>query len=200
MKKILFLPAAILLLNLVSSCSSCKQEPGDEDDTIKVGDSIKIEEAPDSTLWGHLGESTGMSVIEFVTEKGDTIYVRRGSDDMEAAGMMGTIRNYTDRFAITVSADEEEPYLTSCVNTSELMGVWKNRTYKLSLYADGTADNEQAHYTAWRVINGRLVLTGSTSTEYGETARIDTMTITYLDEDSLKLITPLHEEINLGRN
>lgn len=182
------------------ACNSCKKG-NDVSDTIKVGDSIKIVEAVDSTLWGRMGEGTAMNVVEFISDKGDTLYLRKQSDEGEPAHMVGSISNFTDRFAITVASigDEESAYLLTCINTSQLLGVWKNKDTKLSLFADGAADNEAAKYTQWRLINGKLVLSGSTTTEYGETARTDTMIITLLNEDSLKYTTPQHEEVKLGR-
>lgn len=200
MKKTLFVPVAFAAMAFFV-CNSCKNNKVEDNDSTNTGDSIKIEEAVDSTLWGRIGEGSGMSVVEFISDKGDTMYLRKESEDGTIASMLGSLRNNTDRFAVTVAnaADPEAAYLLTCVNVTELMGVWKNKNLKLSIFADGAADCEASKYTGWKMINGKLVFTGTTTTEYGETARVDTMIITQLDEDSLKYMTPQHEEIKLGR-
>lgn len=200
MKKTLFIPALFACL-LLSNCRCGSQNAGDHNDTLQI-DSMRIAETPDSTLWGRMGDGSSMNVLEFITEKGDTLYLAKTSEQTQLeADMIGGLRNFTDRYAITTRGAQVDEGLSiqTCINVSQMMGTWKNEQVKLSLFADGTADNGAANYTSWKVMNGKLVLSGKTNTEYGETDRIDTMTIVRLDDDSLFLTTPQHESLAFGR-
>lgn len=197
MKKTLLIPVAMMFLLV----AGCKNEKAAESN----GDSIQHDSAAaiaDTTLWGHMGDGTSMNVMEFVSDKGDTLYLCRTSEQTgEEADILGDIRNNTDRFAVTTRGANVDEGLSirTCINVSQLMGVWKNGNDKLSFYVDGTADNEQRHYKQWNVMNGHLIISGKTKTEYGETDRIDTMRILMMTEDSLTLLTPQHEELKYGK-
>ncbi len=200
MKKTFYVPlmfAGLLLCNC--HCAKTAPKDGDDKDSTKVTDTLTV---ADSTMWGRMGEGTSMNVMEFVTEKGDTLYLSRYSESTGLdAQVIGDIRNFSDRFAVTTRGTtvDEGQSLQTCVNVSQMMGLWKSSKGSLTLYADGTADNGAANYTSWQMCNGKLVLSGKVTTEYGETARIDTMLIEQLDDDSLKLTTPQHEIISYGR-
>lgn len=204
MRKLYNVAICFAMTALVVSCA-CKDKNKNQDKTNVAEPTVAQEEkaVPDSTVWGHLGEGTSMNILEFITDNGEVLMVRRDSEETGEMGqMLGTLRDgLTDRFAMTINNrnDEESMYINTCINVTELMGVWRNGENVLSLYSDSTASNEAAHYTAWKIYNGKLILSGKTSTEYGEIDRMDTMTISYLDEDSLKFITPQHEEIAFGK-
>lgn len=203
MKKCFLLLSVISMMIGFAACKKGQDSNlSNNKDSLMLRDSLKLVEVLDTTYWGHMGDGTAMSMLEFVTDNGDTLYLRRSNEETGEQGqMLGTIRNSTDRFAVIIGnrQDAEAMYADVCINASELMGMWKNKDTKIALYVDGAADNETYHYTKWQLINGKLVLSGKTSTEYGETDRIDTMLITYLDEDSLMFTTPQHNEIRLGR-
>ena len=86
-------------------------------------DTLLIITMPDSALWGHLGEGTGMSVLQFITDSGDTLYLNKES---EYTGHLGTIyvsiRNYTDRFCITTTDNGET--LLKAINVTEMQELW----------------------------------------------------------------------------
>lgn len=198
MKKTLCVPIAFACL-LAFDCQ-CTEKKEKDDDTLQI-DTIQPQ-VLDSTLWGRMGEGTSMNVMEFITDGGDTLYLSRTSEQTEQeAEMIGDLRNFTDRFAITTRGAnvDEGTSIQTCINVSQLMGTWKNSSSTLALYVDGSADNGVANYKSWKVMNGKLILSGKVTTEYGETDRIDTINIVQLDDDSLKYVTPQHEIVAFGK-
>lgn len=198
MKKSALLLVALVVV-LMTRCQ-CKPTPAENNN--QPTDSIPLDTIVDSTMWGRMGDGTAMSVVEFITEKGDTLYLPKTNQITgEDAELMGDIRNFNDKFAVTINgcASDEMVSLATCVNVSEMMGQWKSGNTTLSLYVDGNADQTSGDIKGWKMCNGRLVLKGQVSTEYGTTERYDTMTILYLDEDSLHLYTPQHETLKFGR-
>ena len=82
---------------------------------------------PKNALWGHLGEATGMSVIEFITDSGDTLYLKKEREITgRSAVIYGSIRNYTDRFCLTTTDGGEA--LLKAVNVSQMQELWAERT------------------------------------------------------------------------
>lgn len=198
MKKSALLVIALVVLMM----TRCQCKPTPQETQTETTDSIPLDTVPDSTLWGRMGDGTAMSVVEFITESGDTLYLPKTNQlTGEDAEMMGDIRNFSDRFAVTVQGDlaDESASLATCVNVSQMMGQWKSGNTKLALYVDGNADQTGGDVKGWKMCNGRLILSAQVSTEYGKTERNDTMTLLYLDEDSLHLLSPQHEIIKFGR-
>ena len=200
MRKII-LPAAFAAVAFVAgSCTGCQEKKVEVAvDSMLVQKDTVTATVQDSTLWGHLGEDSSMNVYQFVTDDGDTLFLLRHAENGVFSQLLGSTEVDKDRYAVTIGTDGEEPYIRVLVNTTQLMGVWKNKEDELAIYADGHAEASQTKYTQWQMVNGRLVLSGKTSTEYGETDRTDTMTLTWLDQDSLKFITPQHIEVAYGR-
>lgn len=202
MKRIIILPLALIAMACITTISSCKPDKsgdGQDSDTI-VGDTLQQE--LDSTLWGHLGEGTAMSVLEFITDKGDTLYLQRTSEQTgEDATMLGDIEVGANRYAIITNgaAVDEGHSIRQCLNVSQMMGTWKNETMQLTLSADGSASCNTVKFTEWKQVNGKFILSGKTTTEYGETDRVDTMTIIDLWSECLQFITPQHDTITLKR-
>ncbi len=90
-------------------------------------DTLLLVTMPKDALWGHLGEATGMSVIEFITDDGDTLYLKKESEITGRMGIIyGSIRNYTDRFCITTTDGGEA--LQKAVNVSQMQELWAERT------------------------------------------------------------------------
>lgn len=143
---------------------------------------------PDTTLWGHMGEGTSMHVIEFITEKGDTLYLSNNeSYANDQSPMIGDLRNSTDLLAVTtkLGKGDNEAVIGTCINATQMMGVWKNGNERLALYADGSADNDAGNLNNWQIINGELVLTLVLNTEYGSTQRNDTLKLLELSDNEL---------------
>lgn len=186
-----------------NSCSSCNKEKKQEPSVNKVvSDSVPENTAVDSTVWGRLGEGTSMHMIEFIPENSDSaIMIRRSSPETgEDGNVLGDIE-LTDQFAITINnrESEEECYINTCINVTELRGVWKNGKDVISLNSDNTADYTAGQYNGWKLMNGKLLLTRKVTTEYTEIENTDTVTILYLDKDSLKFMTRNREIVSFGK-
>lgn len=86
-------------------------------------DTLLVITMPENALWGHLGEGTGMSMLEFITDKGDTLYIKKESEITGKPGVIyGSIRNYTDRFCLTTTDGGET--LVKAVNVTEMQELW----------------------------------------------------------------------------
>lgn len=91
-------------------------------------DTLLVITMPDNAIWGHLGENTGMSVLEFITDKGDTLYLSKESEITGQAGAIyGSIRNNTDRFCITTTDDGAT--LQKAINVTEMQEIWTDKTH-----------------------------------------------------------------------
>ncbi len=138
----------------------------------------------DSTLWGHLGEDTGMSTLQFITDEGDTLDVYRTSQYTGEDGqLLGEVRNYTDRFAITLGEGNET--LVKAINVTQLARHWETPDGEMDLKADGTVSSKELPYNGWKLWNGHILLSSEQQQEYGKATRVDTMDIVVLDDDSL---------------
>ena len=130
MKKTAYILTAAAVLFSLASCHDKTQ--GDENkrdsiDSIAPSgpgvDTLLVITMPDNCIWGHMGEDTGMSVLEFITDDGDTLYINKTNDRTGEDGIIqGSIRNYTDRFCITVADDSTN--LIKAVNVTELQEIW----------------------------------------------------------------------------
>lgn len=131
MKKTAYiLTAAAAVLFSLASCHDKTQGDENKRDSIDsiapAGpsvDTLLVITMPDNCIWGHMGEDTGMSVLEFITDDGDTLYINKTNDRTGEDGIIqGSIRNYTDRFCITVADDSTN--LIKAVNVTELQEIW----------------------------------------------------------------------------
>lgn len=91
-------------------------------------DTLLVITMPENALWGHLGEGTGMSVLEFITDSGDTLYINKESEITGHIGIIyGSIRNYTDKFCISTTDGGET--LLKAVNVTEMQELWSEDTH-----------------------------------------------------------------------
>ncbi len=135
MKRIAYIFTIVLCCLCVISCgpaSESKDVPAKETHAdcpeARGVDTLLMITMPKDALWGHLGEATGMSVIEFITDNGDTLYLKRESEITGRSGIIyGSIRNYTDRFCITITDGGET--LLKAVNVSQMQELWADRTH-----------------------------------------------------------------------
>jgi len=154
------------------------------------------EQQRDSTLWGHLGEDTGMSTLQLITDEGDTLEIFRTSQySGEDGKLLGQVRNYTDRFAITLSEGNET--LLTAVNVSQLTRTWSNEDGSINIKTDGSATSEGMPYNGWKMWNGHILLSAEVKQEIGKVTRVDTMDIIFLDDDSLVIENPAKQTIRL---
>lgn len=130
MKKTAYILTAAAVLFSLASCHDKTQGDENKRDSIDsiapAGpsvDTLLVITMPDNCIWGHMGEDTGMSVLEFITDDGDTLYINKTNDRTGDDGIIqGSIRNYTDRFCITVADDSTN--LIKAVNVTELQEIW----------------------------------------------------------------------------
>lgn len=86
-------------------------------------DTLLVVLEPEDAIWGHLGEGTGMSTMEFITDNGDTLLLLKESEDgMHSARIRGEIRNYTDRFCITTT--DSGTVLKEAINITQMQEMW----------------------------------------------------------------------------
>lgn len=162
--------AALLLTVCVCGCKpKATSTTGDIEQNT---DTATVAVQADTALYGHLGESTGMSSFELITDHRDTLELSKCDEKTEVCGeIRGEIRNYTDRYAVLVNADTTA--IVEAVNVTQLMGKWQQHAYGAKYIA--LTDAEQAEKT-WSLCNCRLVI------------KADTFSIVMLNSDSLGLV------------
>jgi len=193
MKKTRYLIAILVLGTLVGCKPTQKAAPQEE----VQEDTVEVALVPDSTLWGHLGEDTGMSTLQFITDRGDTLEIYRTNQYTGEDGqLMGEIRNLKDQFAVTLAADGES--LLTAINASQLMRKWQAEKGEMQIEKDGSITSQDLPYRAWQLWNGRIMLTSTQQLEYGTANRVDTMEIVTLNRDSLILRNRLNQLIKFG--
>lgn len=193
MKKARYLIAILVLGTLVGCKPTQKAAPQEE----VQEDTVEVALVPDSTLWGHLGEDTGMSTLQFITDRGDTLEIYRTNQYTGEDGqLMGEIRNLKDQFAVTLAADGES--LLTAINASQLMRKWQAEKGEMQMEKDGSITSQDLPYRAWQLWNGRIMLTSTQQLEYGTANRVDTMEIVTLNRDSLILRNRLNQLIKFG--
>ncbi len=194
MKKTRYLMALIALCAL----AGCKPTPKEETQEVAEEDTLVVTIVPDSTLWGRLGEDTGMSTLQFITSRGDTMDIYRTNQYTGEDGrLMGEIRNLKDNYAITLAADGES--LLTAVNVTQLVRNWQTPKGSMQMEKDGSITSQDLPYRAWQLWNGHILLTSTQQTEYGTTNRVDTMDIVSLDRDSLIIRNHLNQLVRFGK-
>lgn len=171
------------MLLLFTACERKKDTP-EQPDTPVAHVPVQQPEVPDSMLWGHLGEDTGMSALQFITEAGDTLEVCRTSQYTGIDGvLLGEIRNYTDCFAMTLTEGNET--LVTAINVTQLRQQWHAGKVTMNIKDDGTVTGDDTPYNGWKLWNCHILLSSEQQQEYGTVLRVDTMDIVRLDRDSL---------------
>ena len=135
MRKSVSIFAAVICGICTMSCSNGnaegKQSTPEHAGLLSTGtkiDTLLVITMPEDALWGRFGEGTGMSVIQFITDNGDTLYINKESEITGRAGTIyGGIRNYTDRFCITTT--DGGTTLLKAVNVTELQETWTDKTH-----------------------------------------------------------------------
>lgn len=182
-----FCGACLLILGLLAGCEERKSSSAS---SSTKPDSVGV--VPDSTLYGRLGEGTGMSTLEFITDCNDTLILNKMSEYTGEYGeILGTITNYTDRFGIVTSDNNQS--VRVAVNVNQLAQTWRSaadRQTGFQLNENGKASPLSPisqKCSAWQLYNGKLLFYKTIISEYGEEARTDTTEILLLDTDSLML-------------
>ncbi len=173
---------------LISGCTG----GGQSRDYMEENDSVMIY-TPDTAFYGHLGESTGMSSIELITDSGDTLSLNKTNEKTGGQGsIIGEIANYTDYFSVT-TCDNNQSVDVALNVTQLLQRKWQSdtdRRHGIFLEANGKArplSAEQYKYNMWSLCNCKLILLRESEGEHGAETRNDTLNILYLSPDSLTL-------------
>jgi len=188
-----------LLLFVITSCKEKHELPAVEEAYKPQITPAKASTSRDTILVGMLGEETAMSNLQLITFEGDTFSICRTDPSATKGIMLGDVRNYSDRIMVSVTIKaEDELYLKTFLNISQMEGLWKNSESSIDLRSDSTVAANGYNYTHWSVNNCKLLLVGEQKREYATTQHTDTATITYLDADSLFLNVPRHGLIKFG--
>lgn len=132
MRKIAYIFPILIWGLVIVSCHNGNKEGSTSETEVSKSSSPNIESdtllvitMPENALWGHLGEGTGMSVLEFITDNGDTIYINKESEITGHIGIIyGSIRNYTDRFCISTTDGGQT--LLKAVNVTQMQEIWSD--------------------------------------------------------------------------
>ena len=151
MRKIIFL--SIILL-AVAGCSQ-KKENVNEDTTTDT-------EVNDSTIYGVCGVGTMMHSLELVTNMQDTLTFLINDEDtgeqtVVAGGLMAG-----DRMAVTARKTDDGWVAQRILNITSLLGKWTSIDKNFEITDDGEVKSfvrmESKAWTAWRILNGQLLL------------------------------------------
>lgn len=192
MKKSLIHPLVLMVAaaGLWAGCFDGQQDAGQKEaGRSETGTAA----APDTAFYGHLGEGTGMSCLELVTESGDTLVLNKTDERTGDPGrILGEIANYTDRYAITTRNDGQSVLVA--LNVSQLVQrEWASDADSLHAFrleADGKAQALPAgkHEDGeWGLYNCQLVLQEGHRLKTEGKTRKDTLDILELTPDSLVL-------------
>lgn len=163
---------------------ACKPTAKTSDENIGQ-DTTSISLEGDTTIWGYMGESTGMSALEFITDANDTMEIYRTNQQNGTDGtLIGQIRNATDRFAITLQEDGES--MLTAINSTQLTTKWRcDKGGTMEIHSTGAITSDSLEYDGWRLWNGHILLGRQQTTEYGKMHRIDTLDIIRLTNTEL---------------
>lgn len=162
----------LLLALLLMGCGGGKQQaPKEVLDSVAV-----VEETADSTYYGVCGEGSTMHVLELVRDQGDTLHFMVNMEEETVKGGMLA----GDRMAVTGYKGEDGEWVaTVALNLTTLLGKWTSLDKNFEIQEGGiVASHMQAEakpWTAWKVLNGQLLLNQ------------DTFAVAKLGADSLSL-------------
>ena len=159
MRKIFYFIMTLLVLTIVISCKDSKSKSV-MSDTEKNADSLL---SNDSTVYGTMVDG-GMNSIILLTDKGDTVeYLVNPNDTFEIV-KGGKISG--DRFAIIGYKEYGESFMRSAINLTSLLGNWcsldRNFERKEGGVVTSNLQSERNAWTAWKMWNGKLILSKDT--------------------------------------
>ena len=178
---------SIALAGILALASCHGKQTSNASDELATTSQVVTEQ--DSAYYGHLGEGTGMSVIELLTDQGDTLDLCKADEYAKTYGdIIGEIANYTDRFAVTTRRNGE--CLGTALNITQLCGRWQGTAAgspTLVLGEDGSMTiqpGQQPQQGQGHRVNCKLVATQEATK--GEN-RTDTFAVMQLNADSMIL-------------
>ena len=167
MKKLLYI--AMMLL-VVGACTDKKD--------AKIDGFIGTDDVPDSTVYGVCGDGTMMNTLELITAMNDTLVISICDEGEDSTSVVGGMM-CGDRMAVTLCATEDGYLAHRVINLTSLFGKWSSIDKNFEITEDGEVHSmvaaESNAWTAWRILNGQLLLNR------------DTFDILTLGADSLEL-------------
>lgn len=123
------------------------------------------ETTTDSTVYGVCGDGTAMHTLQVITDSGDTIDYMLNADgelvsDVQGGKMVG------DRVAVIGTTLNSELVAKKVINLTTLLGKWMSLDKKFEIQEGGMVHSfleaESHPWTAWKIVNGNLVLNKDT--------------------------------------
>lgn len=176
------------------SCNETKKTTDEEVDTINVEvppvEIIPLDSIPGIyEMRGTVGDGTSMNVMEFINEKGDTLYI-----NVNGQAVMGGVE-VGDEVEMIFNIAKDENVASVAVNLTALQHVWSQkgtsgRRQSLELDEGGRAStyNMAVDYDSWEVKEGLLLLHSPRKLGEEKPAVVDTFEIMQLTTDSLVLM------------
>lgn len=167
--------------------ASCKPKKGDPDNDIKI---VPINELPGIVeAHGTIGEGTSMNMLELLTDDGDTVYVRIGSQAVMGGETVG------DEVQVVYNVMPEDNTASIAINLTTLQHLWSQKgadgkEQSLELNSDGRAStyDMSVDYESWSILDGMLLLRSPKKLGDESPAIVDTFQIMELTEDNLVLM------------
>ena len=156
MRKVFLFIAVCLAFSSLVGCDGKKKTDGDNAPTL-----VDSNAAADSTLYGICGEGTSMSVLELITDKGDTLsLLLEGADT--CSNVQGGLLAGDHLAVIPCKTADGELFAKSVLNITSLMGKWTSIDRHFVIEEGGvvTGDDSEPNH-------GRLVLSSDTFSVYG---------------------------------
>ena len=200
-RKILYscLLAVIVLICIVLLMTRRSQVAVDDEAvTPEMMAAKKKATASSSYIFGRVGDGTGMSCVEFITQQGDTLLLSKTSEFTGAdALVIGSLQTEVDNL-YAVRAIDGNSAIGSIVNLTELQTSWQRDGKGFLLSADSVAHpfgDDAPNYRRWRLADDRIVLERLVQHEGGATEVADTLGIVSLTPDTLVLRNHFGEEL-----
>lgn len=183
MKKISLI-VVVLALVALSSCMETKEKPQ------KPVTIVTVDELPDFIEeHGTIGEGTTMNVMEFINDKGDTLYL-----EMNSATVMGG-ETVGDEVQVMYNTKDEGNIAQIAINLTSLQHLWSQkgkdgREESLELNSEGRAATYDMAitYDHWELRDGFLMLHSPKKIGDEKPAPVDTFQILELTDESLVLM------------
>ena len=146
----------ILLCSFIASCN--RQTKGAQ---AVLNDSLNSNSTPDSTVYGICGQGTAMHTLQLITDSGDTIEYLLNTDTPPETQLHGGLL-VGDRMAVVGTQIENEHVALHVLNLTSLFGHWQSIDKDFELQEGGIVksflQNENRSWTAWKLLNGKLLL------------------------------------------
>lgn len=165
MKKILYLIAALIIV----CAQACKQNKPAR--VIVANDSVAVTDETDSTIYGVCGVGTAMHTLELITDAGDTLslYIH-DETGMPSSPVKGGLMSGDRMAVVTRVSGDGELEAVEVINLTSLLGKWTSVDKNFEILEGGElksyAKAENAPWTSWKILNGKLIFNKDTFSIY----------------------------------